>query len=73
MALSHIMHYQEEDASLIIQCYTALLLIKSKTFVFLLQIVRPVSAIIIVDVQNDFISGSLSLSNCPAQQVELVT
>lgn len=31
-------------------------------------IVRPVSAIIIVDVQNDFISGSLSLSNCPAQQ-----
>jgi len=34
-------------------------------------IVRPVSALIIIDVQNDFISGSLSLSNCPAQQVEL--
>lgn len=26
------------------------------------------SALIIVDVQNDFISGSLSLSNCPAKQ-----
>lgn len=31
-------------------------------------IVRPVSALIVVDVQNDFIRGSLSLSNCPAQQ-----
>lgn len=31
-------------------------------------IVRPISAIIVIDVQNDFISGSLSLSNCPAQQ-----
>lgn len=30
------------------------------------KIVRPKSAIIIVDVQNDFISGSLSISNCPA-------
>jgi len=33
-------------------------------------IVRPVSALIVVDVQNDFIRGSLSLSNCPAQQVD---
>ncbi|XP_046633855.1 nicotinamidase-like [Daphnia pulicaria] len=31
-------------------------------------IVRPVSALIIVDVQNDFITGSLSISQCPAQQ-----
>lgn len=30
-------------------------------------IVRPVSAILIVDVQNDFISGSLNISNCSAQ------
>jgi len=29
---------------------------------------KPVSAFIIVDVQNDFISGSLSLLNCPAGQ-----
>lgn len=32
------------------------------------QIVRPVSAIVVVDVQNDFISGSLAISNCPAKQ-----
>ena len=25
------------------------------------------SALIVVDVQNDFISGSLAISNCPAQ------
>jgi hypothetical protein len=31
-----------------------------------LQIVRPVSCLIVVDVQNDFISGSLAISNCPA-------
>lgn len=30
------------------------------------KIVKPKSALIIVDVQNDFISGSLSISNCPA-------
>lgn len=29
-------------------------------------ILKPKSALIIVDVQNDFISGSLSVSNCPA-------
>ena len=29
---------------------------------------QPRSAIIIVDVQNDFISGSLAISNCPARQ-----
>lgn len=32
------------------------------------QIVRPVNAFLIVDVQNDFISGSLDISNCTAQQ-----
>ncbi|KAM7364180.1 nicotinamide amidase isoform 1-T2 [Cochliomyia hominivorax] len=31
-------------------------------------IVRPVNAFLIVDVQNDFISGSLDISNCSAQQ-----
>ncbi|CAH1402587.1 unnamed protein product [Nezara viridula] len=31
-------------------------------------IVRPVSALLIIDVQNDFISGSLSISQCSAQQ-----
>ncbi|KAK8403722.1 hypothetical protein O3P69_000072 [Scylla paramamosain] len=30
------------------------------------QVVRPVTALVIVDVQNDFISGSLALYNCPA-------
>ena len=32
------------------------------------KIVRPRTAIIIVDVQNDFISGSLAVINCPAAQ-----
>ena len=36
-------------------------------FDFNLKVVRPVSALIIVDVQNDFISGSLAISNCPAR------
>ncbi|XP_050355047.1 uncharacterized protein LOC126776507 [Nymphalis io] len=31
-------------------------------------IVRPVSAFLIVDVQNDFISGTLNISKCNAQQ-----
>ncbi|MCL4135706.1 UNVERIFIED_CONTAM: hypothetical protein GTU68_021528, partial [Idotea baltica] len=30
------------------------------------QVVRPVTALVVVDVQNDFITGSLNLSNCPA-------
>lgn len=34
---------------------------------FGLQIVRPVCALLVVDVQNDFISGTLSISNCPAK------
>ena len=32
------------------------------------QIVRPTTAFVIVDVQNDFISGSLAIMNCPAGQ-----
>lgn len=32
------------------------------------QDVKPVTALILVDVQNDFISGSLALKNCPAGQ-----
>ena len=35
---------------------------------FFFQIVRPVSALLVVDVQNDFISGNLAISNCPAGQ-----
>ena len=35
---------------------------------FINLILKPVTAFIIVDVQNDFISGSLALSNCPAQE-----
>lgn len=31
-------------------------------------IIHPVSVLLIVDVQNDFISGTLNISNCPAQQ-----
>ncbi|XP_047741557.1 uncharacterized protein LOC108680392 [Hyalella azteca] len=31
------------------------------------QVVRPVTALLVVDVQNDFISGSLAIINCPAQ------
>ncbi|KAL3290183.1 hypothetical protein HHI36_023543 [Cryptolaemus montrouzieri] len=34
----------------------------------LMKIVRPISAFLIVDVQNDFISGTLNISNCSAQQ-----
>uniref|UniRef100_T1JPC2 nicotinamidase n=1 Tax=Strigamia maritima TaxID=126957 RepID=T1JPC2_STRMM len=32
------------------------------------QILSPVSALLVIDVQNDFISGSLSLKNCAAKQ-----
>ncbi|XP_069190734.1 nicotinamidase isoform X2 [Procambarus clarkii] len=32
------------------------------------QVVRPVTALVVVDVQNDFISGSLAISSCPAGQ-----
>ena len=34
----------------------------------LFQVARPTTAFIVVDVQNDFISGSLAISNCPAGQ-----
>lgn len=32
------------------------------------QIVRPANAFLVVDVQNDFISGSLDIRGCSAQQ-----
>lgn len=35
---------------------------------WLTVIVRPITCLLIVDLQNDFISGSLSLLNCPAKQ-----
>ncbi|ESP00012.1 hypothetical protein LOTGIDRAFT_158235 [Lottia gigantea] len=35
---------------------------------WLKQILKPVTALIIVDVQNDFINGSLALKHCPAGQ-----
>ena len=35
---------------------------------FSTQIVKPKSALVVVDVQNDFISGSLAIKNCPAGQ-----
>lgn len=37
-------------------------------FFIIPQIVRPLNAYLVVDVQNDFISGSLNISNCSAQQ-----
>ncbi|XP_033742330.1 nicotinamidase-like [Pecten maximus] len=38
------------------------------SFYWLKQILQPVAALVIVDVQNDFLDGSLSLRNCPAGQ-----
>ena len=32
------------------------------------KVTRPSSALVVVDVQNDFISGSLAIKNCPAGQ-----
>ncbi|KAK3100778.1 hypothetical protein FSP39_025191 [Pinctada imbricata] len=37
-------------------------------YYWLKQILNPVSALVIVDVQNDFLEGSLALRNCPAGQ-----
>ncbi|XP_046374179.1 nicotinamidase-like [Haliotis rufescens] len=37
-------------------------------YYWLKQILSPVTALLIIDVQNDFINGSLALSNCPAGQ-----
>ncbi|XP_029645956.1 nicotinamidase [Octopus sinensis] len=36
--------------------------------VWLNRVIRPISAILIIDVQNDFIDGTLSLKKCPAGQ-----
>jgi nicotinamidase-related amidase len=38
------------------------------TFLITFQIVRPVSVFLVVDVQNDFISGTLNISQCSARQ-----
>ena len=35
------------------------------------KIVKPKSALVVVDVQNDFISGSLAIKNCPAGKIYL--
>ena len=32
------------------------------------KVTRPSCALVVVDVQNDFISGSLAIKNCPAGQ-----
>ena len=32
------------------------------------KVARPSCALVVVDVQNDFISGSLAIINCPAGQ-----
>jgi nicotinamidase-related amidase len=37
-------------------------------FLITFQIVRPVSVFLVVDVQNDFISGTLNISQCSARQ-----
>lgn len=37
-------------------------------FIHIFQIIRPVNIFLVIDVQNDFISGSLNISNCSAQQ-----
>jgi nicotinamidase-related amidase len=37
-------------------------------FLIYFQIVRPVSVFLVVDVQNDFISGTLNISHCSARQ-----
>lgn len=35
---------------------------------FILPIIKPKNALIVIDVQNDFIDGSLAIRNCPAAQ-----
>lgn len=37
-------------------------------WIFPCQILQPNSALIVVDVQNDFLDGNLALRNCPAGQ-----
>ena len=41
--------------------------VKNKvTVTFYFKIVRPISAFLIIDVQNDFVTGSLATKNGPA-------
>lgn len=35
---------------------------------FIKPLVKPVTALLVIDVQNDFVDGSLALKNCPAKQ-----
>ena len=37
-------------------------------YFFFFQTLKPISALVVVDVQNDFIVGSLNLQSCPAGQ-----
>ena len=41
---------------------------RKKTDQLVLQVARPSTVFVVVDVQNDFISGSLAIINCPAGQ-----
>ena len=34
----------------------------------LFQILDPVSALVVVDVQNDFVDGTLAIRDCPAEE-----
>ena len=54
-------------------CQSLCLCISQDEFVFcwsdwIKKVARPSSALVVVDVQNDFISGSLAIINCPAGQ-----
>lgn len=35
---------------------------------FIQPLTKPITALLVIDVQNDFIDGSLALKNCPAKQ-----
>lgn len=40
----------------------------SLAFVSELQILDPVTALVVVDVQNDFVDGTLAIRKCPAEE-----
>ncbi|XP_055929856.1 nicotinamidase-like [Argiope bruennichi] len=42
--------------------------LKELWFKVIVPVVKPVSALVVIDVQNDFIDGSLAIRNCPAGQ-----
>ena len=41
---------------------------RKKSVHVVFQVARPSTVFVVVDVQNDFISGSLAIINCPAGQ-----